>query len=69
MNEPGHIHTAPETVSWLVLRFVTRPVVAHARRKNTQQSQVSAGAECFLFSPEGPSTSAGAGPIYILPDM
>jgi hypothetical protein len=37
------------TVNWLVSKLVARPVVAHAHRKNTQQREVGAGAECFIF--------------------
>jgi hypothetical protein len=38
------------SVSWLVSRLVARPVVAHARRKNSQQREVGAGTECFYIS-------------------
>jgi hypothetical protein len=38
------------TVSWLVSRLVARPVVAHARRKNSQQREVGAGTGCFFIS-------------------
>jgi hypothetical protein len=49
------------TVSWLVSRLVARPVVAHARRKNTQQRQVGAGAECFFIFTRGAVYFGGSG--------
>jgi hypothetical protein len=45
--------TGEVTVNWLVPRVVARPVVAHARRKNTQQRQVGAGAENLFISTRG----------------